>query len=80
LTDVEPVYSKVFSSASLDISGYIHLKDSNAELGLANQFINTLRKDESLSKLFKNIKLVSLKSNTYADIKVTTFKISCEAK
>jgi hypothetical protein len=74
------VYSKIATYAGMNISGYIHLNESNAELGLANQFINTLRKDEELSRTFKNIKLVSLKSDTYAGIKVTAFKISCEAK
>jgi Tfp pilus assembly PilM family ATPase len=76
----DPVYDRVSTYAAMTISGYIHLKDSNAELGLANQFINVLRKDEEFSKLFKSIKLLSLKSDIYAKIKVTAFKISCEAQ
>ena len=80
LGKIKAVYTKIFSSVNMDISGYLYLNDSNAEFALANEFINILRKDAEFAALFRNIKLVSLKSDVYAKVKATSFKISCEGK
>jgi Tfp pilus assembly PilM family ATPase len=76
----DPVYDKVSTVLSMNISGYIYLNDSNAEFGLANQFVNTIRKDQEFIKSFKNVKLNDLKADTYAKTKVMAFRISCEGK
>jgi Tfp pilus assembly PilM family ATPase len=75
-----PAYNNITTSVNLNIPGYVYLNDSNAEFELVNQFINTLRKDEEFLAFFKNIKLVSLKSDVFAKAKVTAFKILCEGK
>jgi Tfp pilus assembly PilM family ATPase len=77
---VKPVYGNISTNVEMEISGYIYLNDSNAEFGLANQLVSLLRKDEELKALFKNIKLVSVKSDVYAEFKVTVFQILCEGK
>ncbi len=77
---IVPVYNKVTTNVDMSILGYIYLNDTNAEFGLANQLTNILRKDAEFGVFFKNIKLVYVKADVYAKMKVATFKISCEAR
>jgi len=53
-------YNKTLKVAELTIQGYARLNDTNKEIELVNEYLNTLKADEVFSKYFEDIEIGSV--------------------
>ncbi|MDD2751861.1 MAG: pilus assembly protein PilM [Candidatus Omnitrophica bacterium] len=61
----------------LNLRGIVYLGDSEKELNLVNTFVAKLRENPSFTKLFKDIRIISVEQKDNGRVTVSNFNISC---
>ncbi|MDD4900270.1 MAG: PilN domain-containing protein, partial [Candidatus Omnitrophica bacterium] len=61
----------------LNMKGIVYLGDSEKELNLVNTFVAKLRENPNFSKLFKDIRIISVEQRETGKATVSNFNISC---
>jgi len=69
--------TEIFFEIKIDLSGYAYLKDSKEQFKLVSTLIKNFKENKIISAIFKDIDLMTIKSQRTEDLfKTTSFKIS----
>ncbi len=71
---------KTDDKVGLILEGMAYLADGDKEIQLVNKFLSSLKDSPSVSKFFKQMKIISVDQKQIDKLNITNFVISCQTK
>jgi hypothetical protein len=71
-------YYKLKTRSRLTISGYCYLNNANEEFNVVNQYVTKLKSTEEIAAQYRDINLLSMRTEDLENHQVVSFVIKCE--